>query len=79
MSGQGKRANQAFGRPVNYPGQYEVRSWTGWHRHMTLALLALAALVLGAAKGGPTIPQPGRSARAPQCPRSPSPLDTLAA
>jgi SRSO17 transposase len=32
--------------------QYEVRSWTGWHRHVTLALLALAALVLGAAKGG---------------------------
>ena len=32
--------------------QYEVRSWTGWHRHTTLALLALAALVLGAAKGG---------------------------
>jgi SRSO17 transposase len=32
--------------------QYEVRSWTGWYRHTTLALLALAALVLGAAKGG---------------------------
>jgi len=32
--------------------EYEVRSWTGWHRHMTLALLALAALVLGAARGG---------------------------
>ena len=24
--------------------QYEVRSWTGWHRHVTLALLALAIL-----------------------------------
>ena len=32
--------------------QYEVCSWTGWHRHATLALLALAALVLGAAKRG---------------------------
>ena len=32
--------------------QYEVRSWTGWYRHTTLSLLALAALVLGAAKGG---------------------------
>jgi len=32
--------------------EYEVRSWTGWHRHTTLALLALAVLVLGAAKGG---------------------------
>ena len=24
---------------------YEVRSWTGWHRHITLALLAHAILV----------------------------------
>lgn len=23
---------------------YEVRSWTGWHRHITLALLAHADL-----------------------------------
>jgi SRSO17 transposase len=38
--------------------EYEVRSWTGWHRHTTLALLALAALVLGAAKGGAQIPTP---------------------
>ena len=37
---------------------YEVRSWTGWHRHMTLALLALATLVLGAAKGGTSQPIP---------------------
>jgi hypothetical protein len=50
--------------------QYEVRSWTGWHRHVTLALLALAALVLGAAKGGthrqiPTSsPSPSRSCAA---------------
>ena len=25
---------------------YEVRSWTGWHRHITLALLALAVLAV---------------------------------
>ena len=36
--------------------EYEVRSWTGWHRHTTLALLALAALVLGVAKGGAQSP-----------------------
>jgi SRSO17 transposase len=36
--------------------EYEVRSWTGWHRHTTLALLALAALVLGVAKRGAQIP-----------------------
>jgi SRSO17 transposase len=33
---------------------YEVRSWQGWHRHMTLALWALALLAVEAAraKGG---------------------------
>jgi SRSO17 transposase len=25
--------------------EYEVRSWTGWHRHVTLSLFALAAVV----------------------------------
>jgi SRSO17 transposase len=33
--------------------QYEVRSWTGWHRHITLAMLAHAHLaVLRCAAGG---------------------------
>jgi SRSO17 transposase len=27
-------------------GQYEVRSWVGWHHHMTLSLLALWLLIL---------------------------------
>jgi SRSO17 transposase len=31
---------------------YEVRSWQGWYRHITLALLALAALTIGARKKG---------------------------
>ena len=36
---------------------YEVRSWHGWHRHVTLAMLALAFLAglrarLNAGKGG---------------------------
>jgi SRSO17 transposase len=26
--------------------QYEVRSWAGWHRHITLAMVALALLAL---------------------------------
>ena len=26
-------------------GDYEVRSWQGWHHHMTLVILALAFLV----------------------------------
>ena len=43
---------------------YEVRSWTGWHRHTTLALLALAILAAVAAeKGGPeSTPASSRSA-----------------
>ena len=29
---------------------YEVRSWTGWHRHITLVMIAHAALVISRAK-----------------------------
>jgi SRSO17 transposase len=39
---------------------YEVRSWRGWHRHVTLALVALAALTVATHPGG----RPGRR-RAP--------------
>ena len=40
---------------------YEIRSWRGWHRHVTLAMLALALLAglrarLNAAKGGGSPP-----------------------
>jgi len=41
--------------------QYEVRSWQGWHRHITLSLLALAALVTAAKKGEPAVPTTSRS------------------
>jgi SRSO17 transposase len=51
--------------------EYEVRSWTGWHRHTTLALLALAALVLGAAKGGTHMPPSRTTSSCPSaCPKS---------
>lgn len=42
--------------------QYEVRSWTGWHRHVTLAMMALAFLtvVRKAAIGGRRSRQLGR-------------------
>jgi len=42
--------------------QYEVRSWQGWYRHVTLALLAFAVLTIsaryGAGKGGRWAPLP---------------------
>lgn len=44
---------------------YEVRGWQGWYRHITLALVALAALTIGARKKGVR--------RAPTTSRSPSP------
>lgn len=31
--------------------QYEVRSWSGWYRHITLALLAHAFLTVTRAQG----------------------------
>jgi SRSO17 transposase len=41
---------------------YEVRSWQGWYRHITLALVALAALTIGARKkGAPCAPTISRS------------------
>ena len=46
--------------------QYEVRSWTGWHRHVTLAMLAHAylAVVREAALGGRGDGRLGRGAAA---------------
>ena len=32
--------------------EYEVRSWTGWHRHVTLAMLAHAYLAAVREGGG---------------------------
>lgn len=50
--------------------QYEVRSWTGWHRHITLAMLAFAFLTVlrkaaiggrGPARSGSRSPSPDRA------------------
>ena len=42
--------------------QYKVRSWTGWHRHITFAMLAHAylAVLRRAATGGRSEPRPRR-------------------
>jgi SRSO17 transposase len=50
---------------------YEVRSWRGWHRHVTLAMLALALLAglrarLNVVKGG--VPPPVRPSSPSACP-----------
>jgi SRSO17 transposase len=45
-------------------GHYEVRSWVGWHHHMTLSLLALWFLELGKGRLGEKNPGPDRAATA---------------
>jgi hypothetical protein len=71
---------------------YEVRSWRGWYRHVTLALLALAALRVATHPGGrpgrrparSTSPSPSRRSAAsssatcgpPSVPRRPSPTSS---
>jgi hypothetical protein len=37
---------------------YQVRSWTGWHRHTVLAMLALAILTVMVADAADTAPRP---------------------
>src|SRR3954469_10052653 len=46
--------------------EYEVRSWTGWHRHVTFAMLAHAylAVIREAAVGGTGAARPRRGATA---------------
>ena len=43
-------------------GHYEVRSWVGWHHHMTLSLLALWFLILEKGRLGKKNPGPDGAA-----------------
>lgn len=43
---------------------YEVRRWTGWYRHMTLALLAHAYLTVTRAQAAAAAPKKGNLAAA---------------
>jgi SRSO17 transposase len=56
--------------------QYEVRSWVGWHRHITLAMFALAylAALRRAAIGGYGTARPGHRAAAADRTRSQAPI-----
>jgi hypothetical protein len=55
--------------------EYEVRSWTGWHRHVTLAMLAHAylAALRKAALGGRGRARPRRRTAAPHRARGAAP------
>ena len=55
--------------------EYEVRSWTGWHRHVTLAMLAHAylAALRKAALGGRGRARLGRRTAPPHRARGPAP------
>jgi SRSO17 transposase len=55
--------------------EYEVRSWVGWHRHVTLAMLAHAylAVLRKAALGGRGRARPHRRPAAPHRARSSAP------
>jgi len=48
VHGQRHQVEEVFGEGKGEVGlgQYEVRSWVGWHHHMTLSLLALWFLIL---------------------------------
>ncbi len=43
--------------------EYEVRSWEGWHRHITLSMLALSFLAAVRAEAADTTGKKGRTAR----------------
>jgi SRSO17 transposase len=53
--------------------QYEVRSWTGWHRHITLAMLALAYLTVLRKAAGTGSDRSGRRSAALDRARDPPP------
>jgi SRSO17 transposase len=52
VAGRRWAIEEAFGQGKGEVGldEYEVRSWVGWHRHMTLAMAALGLLVLTRAR-----------------------------
>jgi SRSO17 transposase len=52
VAGRRWAVEEAFAQGKGEVGldEYEVRSWVGWHRHMTLAMAALALLVLTRAR-----------------------------
>jgi SRSO17 transposase len=66
VAGRRWAVEEAFAQGKGEVGldQYEVRSWVGWHRHMTLAMVALALLGLTRAQlfSRPASPRPTMAA-----------------
>jgi len=64
VAGQRWTIEECFALAKNEVGldHYEVRHWTAWHRHITLALWALAFLAVTAAQAAEPPPQKKRSA-----------------
>jgi SRSO17 transposase len=66
VAGRRWAIEEAFAQAKGEVGldQYEVRSWVGWHRHMTLAMVALTLLVLTRARlfARPAAPRPTMAA-----------------
>jgi len=67
VAGQRHRIEEFFEAAKGEAGldQYEVRSWTGWHHHLTLSLLALWFLTLEKRRLGEKNPRPDRPADTP--------------
>ncbi len=71
IAGQRWRIESCFEEAKGETGldEYEVRSWTGWHRHITLSMLAHAylSIVRRHAIGGRGPRRAGRAAAAAHC------------
>jgi SRSO17 transposase len=76
VAGQRWQIEQAFQAAKGECGldHYEVRHWQGWHRHITLAMLAAAVLAILRARGEKNSSWAGAAQRARTAPppRSPS-------
>ncbi len=66
VAGQRWKVEEAIERGKSECGldQYEVRSWTGWYRHVTLSLVAQLCATLMAEQANA---EPGKKAREPNC------------
>jgi SRSO17 transposase len=65
--------NNELAKQITGLGQYQVRRWTSWHRHVTCAMFALAFLTVQRARHPDQEPEP--EADLPGQPAGPDPAD----